>query len=511
MPTGNNTLRSSQGPRLRFARDMEPAELEYVRANWESYQVSKQSWANAPGVHGVEAAWTGAVAVLSALVVLAANGLRRMNTVKGWAAEAAFTMVMLLVVLGTRAARPVVVVGIVLLVFPSGVEAVKCTHCGDSFDPSGHAPDACPLITTVTTNAAAIVGGAVAIKGLSDILPDYVARLFPTAAIRSLVTLLANPSPGAEYKFTKADGTDKDLGLLIDDFQNGLFTKDEAIKHFAKSLGVADKRDLAKDCIDTFKALTGGPSLATSGEIQGAYRYVFARVSEYVMVSRNSGAAWLTVSQEVKDAAVSATSLKAPTHHPKAAAQFFEMLNLWIMVVHSTGMASAVIVTTFLQRVVYHPMAEEDMEWHQAYCLFFAYLIEVEREKGCELSNIHARGGADRLKTAAMRLHREYFGTLFDGRDQGARGPGGKSASEITYNGKFNRESKIPCKFWNLQQRHDPASLNADGSCNFLHRCNAFLKPLDGQSVRRRCLGEHVGGRDGAKCTNPDKLCKPCE
>ena len=220
----------------------------------------------------------------------------------------------------------------------------------------------------------------------------------------------------------------------------------------------------------------------------------------------------LLVSKEIKEAAVTATSLKAPTHHPKEPAQFFEMLNLWTMVVHATGMANAVVVTTFLQRVVFHPMAEEEMEWHQVYCLFFAYLIEVEREKGCELTNIHARGGADRLKTAAARLHREYFGSLFDSRDQTARGPGPSSATrELTYTGKYNKDSKIPCRIWNLGQKHTAANLNPDGSCGYLHRCSAFLKPLEGQRIGRRCLGEHMGGRDGEKCTNPDKLCKPCE
>ena len=389
MPTEDNTLRSHA--RLRAARDMEPKWLPELEEQWERYQASPRRWTG----ETVKSIGNKTTAASSALYILAASGLRQAHQVKEQAAAVVFTMIMLTVVLSLRWARQLTVVGVMLFVLPVGVDAVKCTHCRDAFDPEGHGPADCPLVKTVATNAAAIVGGAVAIKGLTDILPDYVARLFPTAAIRSLVTLLANPSPGTEYNFNKSDGTSKDLSQLIDDFTNGLFEKDDAIKHFAKKLGARETRDEARDCIDAFKALTGGPSLATSGEIQGAYRYVFARVSEYVMVSRNSGAAWLTVSKEIKEAAVTATSLKAPTHHPKEPAQFFEMLNLWTMVVHATGMANAVVVTTFLQRVVFHPMAEEEMEWHQVYCLFFAYLIEVEREKGCELTNIHARGGAD--------------------------------------------------------------------------------------------------------------------
>ena len=558
MPNKDNTLPKAKG--LKYTRDAARVECKKLEKAYDNQRAAPPEVSRICSARSTLAGWWGAVLTFVLTAVKSLPG--GVGKVKTGLMGATFAAGMLVVVLVGRAyparivdgtysvvrfaallgsllvgcTAAVGLAGVGAVVGPHGrwvvatvlflvstyVDAVKCPHCKDQWDPPGHAAIACPLITTAGACAASIAAGAVVLKGLDTILPTYVARLFPRAAIQSLVSLLSNPTLGTAYSFTRmvttggtTVETEKDFEQVVNDFQCGLFSKNEAIAYYSKDLRSTEKekREMARDAVATFRDMTEVSAVATSGEIPGAFRYVLARVSEYVVVSRTAATAYLTIADDVKGVAATGTSLRAPMHHPKTASQFYEILNLWLMVVHAAGMANVIVVTTFLQDVVHHPIHEEGMEWHMAYCLMAAYLIEVERERSTELPNVYGRGSGDRLKARADRLHEEYYGSLFGSRGQPARGLGGPSANPVLkYDPSkgYNKESKIPCVAWNLGQAHHPAKLNPDGSCPFLHRCGAFLTGPDGKCSKQHCLGEHQGGINGAKCTNPAKWCKPC-
>ena len=88
------------------------------------------------------------------------------------------------------------------------------------------------------------------------------------------------------------------------------------------------------------------------GSIQGAFRFILAKVSYYVVAAQNS-AFMLDVVQSVSAESSSCQHITAKMHHPKTEAQFFEMLNLWSLVVHSVGLANTVVVQLFIHEVVF--------------------------------------------------------------------------------------------------------------------------------------------------------------
>ena len=187
-----------------------------------------------------------------------------------------------------------------------------------------------------------------------------------------------------------------------------------------------------------------------------------------------------------------------------------EVENLWMMVVHAAGLANAVLTTTFLQDVVYKPMDEDGLEWHEVYCLLIVYLQSVERDTGVTLANVYRNGGQDDKKRKAARLHADIYGDLFAARGQSVRGPGSSSTKttrklEWCKHTKmyFNANSQIPCRHFNDGTPHPSSNLAADGSCNFLHACHAFTV-VDGK--RGKCLGKHPAGKDGKDCTNPNRV-----
>jgi hypothetical protein len=219
------------------------------------------------------------------------------------------------------------VVAMVLLLWflPLVQAAPKCATCKDRFDPSGHESSACPLLTVVAANVAAAASGTYLFTKLDEILPTYVLRLFPRAALRALGTLCATPNPGAGYDFftDSAHTTPKDLAIICRDYQSGLFTKDEAMVVFtpmlvAKGAGAEDKKEIAQAAMSFLKACTIPTPVDTVGVFEGPYRYILNRVSEYA-VTKPDATGWLRVADEVKEAtgaSHSATWLKAKPFIP---------------------------------------------------------------------------------------------------------------------------------------------------------------------------------------------------
>ena len=421
-----------------------------------------------------------------------------------------------------RARATFVAVVLLLWYLPLAEGAPKCIHCKDRFDPFGHASDVCPTLTVVAANVAAVAAGTYLFEKLDKILPTYVLRLFPRAALRALGTLCSTPNPGGSYDFftDSAQTTPKDLAVICRDYQSGLFTKDEAMVVFtpmlvAKGDGADDTKAFAQAAMSFLKACSVPTPVDTVGVFEGRYRYILNRVSEYAVTTPDT-TGWLRVADEVREAkeapgsSHSSTWLKAKPFIPTQYHQFFHMLNLWVMVLHATGLDNAIATTQFLQDVVYDSLAE-GMHWSMVYCLLVVYLTSVEKEDGVTLGNVSARGGRDDKKAKAARIHAEIYGNrttdnhLFASRGQSARGPGNTSASakrQWCPHSKiyFNPQSRICCHPFNNEKDHKPDNLAADGGCTFLHRCNALV--TDDEGKRTKCMGNHPA----TQCNNPKRV-----
>ena len=71
----------------------------------------------------------------------------------------------------------------------------------------------------------------------------------------------------------------------------------------------------------------------------------------------------------------------------------------------------------------------------------------------------------------------------------------------ITFNGAWNHKATKCCFTFNMQGKkpgdHPAASLNANGSCKFLHACDKYVTDKGPGGV---CLGNHPR----YKCDNPN-------
>ena len=377
----------------------------------------------------------------------------------------------------------------------SPVEAVQCGHCFEE----GHASGDCPLITGVAANVTAIAAATTTAITITALLPAWLLRLFPRSILQSIATLARRNVIGAVF-----DLSGKKPSEIIQAIQDGLTTRREAIRHVAVDLDDEAKRDAAHALLGTIAKLDDAvvASAAPVGSIQGAFRFILAKVSYYVVAAQNS-AFMLDVVQSVSAESSSCQHITAKMHHPKTEAQFFEMLHLWSLVVHSVGLANTVVVQLFIHEVVFRTIRMEGFTWMLAYELFLVYLgnIEEQSELNLNLANVVSKlGGQDTKIKQAELLGKEHYGSLFKARGQSARGPGDiDSAKPKQWNGQFNKNSTLTCHSFNNEKEHPAASLDADGRCKFNHICDKALK--DGG----KCKGNHCSKH----CTNPNRVLDP--
>ena len=370
------------------------------------------------------------------------------------------------------------VVSAVVVMYLSPTVGAVCPHCRGRFDPPGHTADACPTIAVVAANAATVVAGTYVFTKLEKVLPSYILRLFPTAAVKALTSILLRPDPGAPFSF---EG--KDIGQIVRAYRAGLVSKDDVLEHYAVVSAAATEATeiaAADRAVSLVKGLSDVQCAECVGDVEGAYRYVLARVSLYA-TSKFSDSVVMDLARDVKSGASSSSSSSSVTAKnvlPRAEHEFFEMLNLWSMVVHASGLANFLVVGTFLQDTVYHPMRRDGLSWQGAYCRLHQYLAEVEESTETTLANVHERGKNSCINERAANMCADLFGA----RGKSARDPGNNSAThgKKEWNNKFDATSKIPCKYFNSGKPHPPENLAADGSCRFNHVCNNFIQPPGG-------------------------------
>ena len=141
------------------------------------------------------------------------------------------------------------------------------------------------MITGVAANVAAIAAATTTAITITALLPAWLLRLFPRSILQSIATLARRNVIGAVF-----DLSGKKPSEIIQAIQDGLTTRREAIRHVAVDLDDEAKRDAAHALLGTIAKLDDAvvASAAPVGSIQGAFRFILAKVSYYVVAAQNS-------------------------------------------------------------------------------------------------------------------------------------------------------------------------------------------------------------------------------
>ena len=370
----------------------------------------------------------------------------------------------------------------------------------------GHETANCPLVTGVAVNVATVaaVGGGKKVIEIAKLLPTYLCRLFNRGVLQTLVTLAqrATASTGFELK------DDTKPSAIIAAVTQGILTKADAITHLSGWLdadgeGAEAKHAQATRTMEMLKMMDAVEPMSAVGSVQGPFRFVYAKISYYVSSGAGMAAFQIdNVIEATKDPSSSAVHT-AKLYVPKTQEEFFEALNLWIMVCHAVGLANVLVLTRFIQDVVYSNIRSKGFTWRLAFELFLVYLGELEEKGVHNMSNIVDHSAYDGKVRQAEAQGKEHYGSLFMSRGQSSRVPGDvPNSDKKTFNGKFNKTSDLTCHtFNNADGRDHPASaLNADGSCKFKHACDHKVKLADGKTGK--CLGAHPR----SQCDNPNRI-----
>ena len=397
---------------------------------------------------------------------------------------------------------------VLLLTFFFGVaQGVTCPHCFGNFASCDYEnTSTCPSVNDVTTNTSVIVAGVGSLV-LKRILKNRYLRLFTRFAFDTFVSLAKRPEPGAPFEILITTTT-PEIVQAITNLQTtgelallGLATLREESTDAEVRAKLKDRMDSVRQIMD-LRAKTG--MLASdSRHDSGVFSFLWAKLSEFVV--KDEMKLRLGGDTSTSDGGSSSTSsLVAKIHPPKNEAQFFEMLNLFIMYSHALGLCNCVVVTDFFQQVVFDSMNLRDYSWQVAFCFVVLMFRRIEDSGGRVtlggdypelLSNIFAREAEAKCQS--------FFRT--DGGNPGGEGRHNDSSvnNGIKWNGKCSAKGS-PCSIFNVKGAiHGKSHLHSNGTCKFNHVCDHFVTD---QGKGGKCQNKAgTPGHTRATCDNPNK------
>ena len=384
----------------------------------------------------------------------------------------------------SRSSSSFVVFWLVLCIGLNIANAV-CEQCGGYVPGCAGPGDQCILLSGVTDNASALLGTATTAVVVSKLLPNRLIRLLPRAVLDSIKSMVKSPAG-------TFDCSGKSMEEVFDAALHGHVSTDEALIWCQKEMMRTATKDAAlinkiKSTMDTIKHLdVGGGSGSTASD--GALLYVWALTDR---CARDGDTVVLKSFDEGVPKSSNPGALKLV--RPSTMAEFTRRLNLWVMILHATGVVNILITSKFLDEVVYAAFVG-GKDWKVVHELFVVYLRAVEDGVGVTLANVYASGGMD----VKMKEAEANASTYFRGQ-RGEPAPSGGAAKKwnCASDGTINR----PCISYNLKQDHPASAIDpATGRCKYKHVCDAFVKGADGK--RTQCGSADHGRKD---CTHPDK------
>ena len=168
--------------------------------------------------------------------------------------------------------------------------------------------------------------------------------------------------------------------------------------------------------------------------------------------------------------------------------EFAEMLNLFILLCHGLALISALLLTDFINKVVYDSIRLRGKTWMVAHEMFLIILRRVEDSGGTLLlakacDEVHLTSVIEEAEIAAVKFFLKS-----------------KQGGMVVHNGKFNPNGR-PCKAFN--EGGVCTELYSDGTCKFNHVCDHWVSK---KGKNGRCLGPD---HPRFKCNNPDRCDEP--
>ena len=390
--------------------------------------------------------------------------------------------------------------------------AAVCRHCHGGIPgcPGRDDNDDCTAYTGVASNVAALAVGATTALSVANLLPLSMLRIFTRRALDILLTLTRRPPSGTPFDFTG-----KTPAEVLRAVADRAVDTDDAIIHLASTAAdptlAVGARAATDSVIKSIEVLRKG-ALGSSGTRPGVGRftYILALVQKYLSVPFGQLANQSGDDYSVESSSSSSNAPVAKLRAFDSPEEFFEALNLWVMVVSSTGLSTSILALRFVEESVFHTMRKLGYSWMVAAELFLIYLELVDIPEGIvySLVSVVSAGGLDTHLAQANINGAARYGTRFRSRAKGGERPQpkpGKPDDEDgpKFNGKFSSDaSKGICLAFNFKDRvHKCTELLDDGTCKRRHVCSAFVND---KGKGGRCEGSHPF----FKCDNPNKCTK---
>ena len=390
------------------------------------------------------------------------------------------------------------------------VEGVACPHCY-GWLPSCTWRDVdnqrvCPTVTTPSANA--LVMGGVAAAGatltLANVLSTRFLRIFNRAQLNAAQSLANRPVPGTIFEITAATGLQKILQAVA----TGQTSMEQATITLASLIDAEADGDRKTALVQKYKLLVGSKDIKGYSSHSGApaevgiWTWLWGMITNFVHERGMQSKVQVTVDTA---ASASTSSVFSTTiRRFKLEWDFAECCNLFVMYATALGLCSAILITEFLEHVVYDTIRMRGKPWQFASELLVIMLRRIEDSAGrltlgnC-LNDTYLNTVMEEAQVSTTRFYPDCF-----------RIPPGKGgivtngALGAKWNGKFTASSSVGvCLRFNTGAEHTADDLHPDGTCKRNHVCDRWVT---NKGAGGRCLcTEGTPGHSRRTCDNPHR------
>ena len=370
------------------------------------------------------------------------------------------------------------------LIVMLSLTAVGAAPCQTCFSAECAGADKCPLLETTLTNTGIMMGTiTTGVITCLDLLPLKFILVLTNATLNSLMAVAKRGVIG-----TQVDLTTLDVPEFIQRITTGAVSVSDGLAEVLRRQAVTGvkSQELAQltSIQSTLLAMNSqgwGIAQASATETRtrvfGAYSFVMGLAARIALNENGRSATAGVVDSNVTTERMGVVT--SALVRPKSNNQLSEFLLNWIMIVHATGLANALVAGAFVREVVYEGMSITGLSWQVAHELFLVYLFEVERgiHRGVSLCNVFAQGSQDtNVRTATRNALLEYG----EGADKPSNAASVKEkirGDTVTWNGKSTSSAQKCCKVYNAGPgaTHAKSDLTAEGKCKHKHGCDKWV------------------------------------
>lgn len=376
------------------------------------------------------------------------------------------------------------------LIVMLSLTATRAAPCNTCFSADCTGGEKCPLLETTLSNTGIMMGTiTTGVITCLDLLPLKFILVLTNATLNSLMAVAKRGVVG-----TQIDLTTLDMPEFIQRITTGAVTVSDGLaevlrRQAATGVKTTELTQLTSIQSTLLAMNTQGWGIAQSSasetrtRVFGAYSFVMGLAAR-IALNENGRSA----TAGVVDSNIATERLGVVTSalvRPKTSIQLSEFLLNWIMIVHATGLANALVAGAFVREVVYEGMSITGLSWQVAHELFLVYLFEVERgiHRGLSLCNVFAQGSQDtNVRTATRNALLEYG----EGADKVLPAQLATNVAlakekirgdTVTWNGKSTSSAQKCCKVYNGAPgaTHAKADLGPDGKCKHKHGCDKWV------------------------------------